>query len=142
MVGINLIVASHELNIIRTTIPVRQKVRRFHPDRHQIIQMEVDNLLRASFIREVKYPEWLANVVVVPKKGGKWRVYVDYTDLNEACPKDSFPLSHKIKLLTQQPGTDYCRFWTLSLGIIKFPCTHLKQRKRTSLHHMGYITMM
>ena len=41
----------------------------------------------------MKYLEWLANVVVVPKKGGKWHVYVDYTDLNDACPKDSFPLS-------------------------------------------------
>ena len=40
----------------------------------------------------MKYPEWLANVVVVPKKGGKWRVYVDCIDLNEACPKESFPL--------------------------------------------------
>ena len=52
----------------------------------------MDNLLRAGFIEKVKYPEWLANVVVVPKKGDKWRVCVDYTDLNEACPKDSFPL--------------------------------------------------
>ena len=52
----------------------------------------MDNLLRAGFIREVKYSESLANVVVVPKKGGKWRVCVDYTDLNETCPKDSFPL--------------------------------------------------
>ena len=40
----------------------------------------------------MKYPEWLANVLVVPKKGGRWQVCVDYTDLNEACPKDSFPL--------------------------------------------------
>ena len=40
----------------------------------------------------VKYPEWLANVVVVPKKGNNWRVCVDYTDLNDTCPKDSFPL--------------------------------------------------
>ena len=71
MVGINLMVASHELNIIPTARPIRQKVRRFCLDRRQIIQMEVDNLLRAGFIREVKYPEWLANVVVVPKKGGK-----------------------------------------------------------------------
>ena len=54
--------------------------------------MDVNNLLKASFIKEVKYPEWLANVVVVPKKGGKWRVFVDYTDLNEACPKDRFLL--------------------------------------------------
>ena len=92
MVGINSTMASHKLNIIPTTRSIRQKVRRFHLDRHQIIQKEVDNLLRACFIREVKYPEWLANVVVVLKKGGKWRVCVDYTDLNEACPKDSFPL--------------------------------------------------
>ena len=54
--------------------------------------MEVDNLLKAGFIREVKYPEWLANMVMVPKKGDKWRVCVDYTDLNEPCLKDSFPL--------------------------------------------------
>ena len=68
MVGINPTVASHELNIIPMARPIRQKVRRFHSDRHQIIKMEVDNLLRAGFIREVKYPEWLTNVVVVPKK--------------------------------------------------------------------------
>ena len=47
---------------------VRQRLRRFHPDPHQIIQVEVDNLLKVGFIREVKYPKWLANVVVVPKK--------------------------------------------------------------------------
>ena len=92
MVGINPTLASHKLNIIATAKPVRQKIRRFHPDRHQVIQTEVDNLLSASFIKEVKYPEWLANVAVVPKKGGKWQVCVDYTDLNETFPKDSFPL--------------------------------------------------
>ena len=92
MTGVNLENASHKLNVLPSARPIRQKVRRFHPDRHQIIQAEVDNLLKAGFIREVKYPEWLSNVVVVPKKGGKWRVCVDYTDLNDACPKDSFPL--------------------------------------------------
>ena len=72
MIGINPTVTSHKLNIIPVTRLVKQKVRRFHLDRHQIIQKEVDNLIRASFIREAKYPEWLANIVVVPKKGGKW----------------------------------------------------------------------
>ena len=67
-------------------------MRRFHPDRHQVIQVEVDILLKTRFIREIKYPEWLANVVVVPIKDGKWRVCVDYIDLNEACSKDNFPL--------------------------------------------------
>ena len=92
MTSINPVHASHKLNGIPPARPIRQKVRRFHPDHHRVIQAEVDNLLKAGFIREIKYPEWLANVVVVPKKGGKWRVCVDYTDLNEACPKDSFPL--------------------------------------------------
>ena len=92
MKGIDPVDASHKLNVTPLARPVRQKVKRFHPDRHQIIQAEVDKLLKARFIREIKYPEWLANVVVVPKKGGKWRVCVDYTDLNKACPKDSFPL--------------------------------------------------
>ena len=92
MAGINPVHASHKLNVIPSARPVRQKVRRFHPDRHQVIQVEVDNVLKAGFIREIKYLEWLANVVVVSKKGGKWRVCVDYTDLNEACPKDNFPL--------------------------------------------------
>ena len=92
MTGINSTHASHKLNVVPSARPIQQRVRRFHPDRHQIIQAEVDNLLKARFIREIKYPEWLANVVVVPKNGGKWRVCVDYTDLNDAYLKDSFPL--------------------------------------------------
>ena len=92
MAGINPVYATHKLNVISSARSVRQKVRRFYLDRHQVFQEEVDNLLKARFIKEIKYPERLANVVVVPKKGGKWRVCVDYTDLNEPCPKDSFPL--------------------------------------------------
>ncbi|XP_074297565.1 uncharacterized protein LOC141628304 [Silene latifolia] len=64
------------------------------PERNEVINQEVDNLLVAGKIRKVKYPEWLSNVVVVPKKNNKWRVCVDFTDLNKACPKDPFPLPH------------------------------------------------
>ena len=53
---------------------------------------EVRKLLEASFIREVYYPDWLANVVMVKKNNEKWRMCVDFTDLNKACPKDSYPL--------------------------------------------------
>ena len=53
---------------------------------------EVDKLLVVNFIREVYYLEWLANVVMVKKANGKWRMCVNFTDLNEACPKDNFPL--------------------------------------------------
>ena len=63
--------ASHKLNVVSSARPVRQRVRRSHLDRRQIIQDEVDNLLKVGFVKEVKYLEWLANVVVVLKKGGK-----------------------------------------------------------------------
>ena len=52
----------------------------------------MEKLLEAGFIREVFYPEWLANVVMVKKNNDKRRMCVDFIDLNKACPKDSFPL--------------------------------------------------
>ena len=61
----------HKLNVIPFSCLVHQKVRRFHPDRQKIIQMKIDKLLVVRFIREVKYQDWLANVVVVPKKNEK-----------------------------------------------------------------------
>ena len=71
MIGINPMRASHKLNVVSSARTVRQRVRGSHPDHHQVIQVEVDNLLKVGFIREVRYPEWLANVVIVPKKWGK-----------------------------------------------------------------------
>ena len=57
-----------------------------------MINEEVNKLLQALAIREVDYPDWLANAVLVKKANGKWRLCIDFTDLNRACPKDSFPL--------------------------------------------------
>ena len=57
-----------------------------------MIKQELDRLLEVGFIKEIHYLEWLSNVVVVPKKNGKWRVCEDYRNLNDACPKDTFPL--------------------------------------------------
>ena len=64
----------------------------FAPERDQAIVEEVRKLQDASFIREVYYPNWLTNVVMVKKASGKWRMCVDFTDLNKACLKDSYPL--------------------------------------------------
>ena len=64
----------------------------FAPERNQAIAEEVCKLQEASFIREVYYLDWLANVVMVKKASGKWRMCVDFTDLNRASPKDSYPL--------------------------------------------------
>ncbi|KAL6323348.1 hypothetical protein AAG906_029355 [Vitis piasezkii] len=71
MPGIHLSIASHWLNVLSSSRLVHQKVQRFHPNRQKIIQIEIDKLLAVGFIREVEYPDWLANMVVVPKKRGK-----------------------------------------------------------------------
>ena len=64
----------------------------FFPEIENAIKEEVQKLIAAKFIREVYYLDWLANVVMVKKANGKWRMSVDFTNLNKACPKDSYPL--------------------------------------------------
>ena len=64
----------------------------FAQERDRDIAEKVRKLLEADFIREVYYPNWLANMVMVKKANGKWRMCVDFTNLNKACPKDSYPL--------------------------------------------------
>ena len=63
-----------------------------------------------GFIREVQYSEWLANVVVVKKKNGKWRVCIDFTDFNKSCPKDPFPLPHIDKVVDATAGHQLMSF--------------------------------
>ena len=65
---------------------------------------EVDKLLTKNFSREVFYPDWLVNVLMVKKNTGKWRMCVYFTDLNKACPKDSFPLPRIDQLVDSIAG--------------------------------------
>ena len=92
MPGIDLSVITYSLNVHLSSKHMRQKKRVFAPERDNVIKEEVQKLTLAKFIREVYYPDWLANVVMVKKANGKWRMYVDFTDLNNACPKDNYPL--------------------------------------------------
>ena len=92
MLGIDPSVITYRLNVYPSSKPVRQKKRVFAPERDNAIKEEVQNLSTAKFIRKVYYPNWLANVVMVKKANGKWRMCVDFTNLNKACPKDSYPL--------------------------------------------------
>ena len=71
---------------------MKQRVRRQSTEKQAFIVQETRKLEAVGVIREVRYPDWLANPVVVPKKGGKGRMCVDFTNLNKACPEDPFPL--------------------------------------------------
>ena len=92
MPGISENVIQHQLNMDPGKKPVQQRRKVFALERNKAIMDEVNKLLAAKFIREVYYLEWLANVVIVKKANGKWRMWVDFSNLNQACPKDSFPL--------------------------------------------------
>ena len=92
MGGIDPTVITHKLHTNPSFKSVKQKRRSFAPERQKAINEEVGKLLQAGAIREVEYPEWLANVVLVKKANGKWRICIDFTDINKACLKDSFPL--------------------------------------------------
>ena len=78
--------------------------RIFAPEHNRAITKEVEKLLEADFIREVFYLDWLANMVMVKKSNGKWRMCVDFTDLNKACLKDSFPLLRTDQLIDSTAG--------------------------------------
>ena len=85
-------IIQHWLNVDLEKKPVHQRRRVFALKRNKTIMNEVNKLLVTKFIWEVYYSEWLANVVMVKKANGKWRMCMDFMDLNQACPKDSFPL--------------------------------------------------
>ena len=92
MGGIDPAIITHRLNVSPSFKPVKQKRRSFTPERQKAIKEEIGKILQAGVVREVEYPEWLANVVLVKKANGKWQLCIDFTDVNRACLKDSFLL--------------------------------------------------
>ena len=92
----------------------------------------MDNLLKDGFNREVKYSKWLANVVVFPKKWGKWRVCVDYTSLKTCvCPKDNFPLPHIDQIIDVSAGDGMLSFLDAYSGYHQIPM-YLPDVEKTS----------
>ncbi|CAL9017943.1 unnamed protein product [Prunus brigantina] len=110
MPGISPDVISHKLSISPTCKPVRQKRRSYDTERYEAMRNEVDKLKAIGFIREATYPVWLANSVMVRKAKGGWRMCQDYTDLNKACPKDSFPLPRIDQLVDATVGHELLSF--------------------------------
>ncbi|GKC08511.1 reverse transcriptase domain-containing protein [Tanacetum coccineum] len=92
MTGVPRHIAEHRLNVRKGCSPVRQKKIGQAADRNQAIQEEVRKLVEAGITREMHYHDWLSNPVMVKKHDNSWRMYVDFKDLNKACPKDGYPL--------------------------------------------------
>ncbi|RDX87969.1 hypothetical protein CR513_30493, partial [Mucuna pruriens] len=89
MSGIDPDFLCHRLSISLGGRPISQKRRRLGEEKKREVMAKIAKL----FIQEVKYPNWLSNVVIVKKSTGKWRMCIDYTNLNRACPNDPYPLA-------------------------------------------------
>jgi hypothetical protein len=103
-------VAEHSLDIRAGARPVKQHLHRFDEEKHRAIGEEVHKLMVAGFIKEVFHPKWLANPVLVKKKGGKWRMCVDYTGLKKACPKVPYPLPRIDQIVDSTAGCETLSF--------------------------------
>ncbi|KAL0430500.1 UNVERIFIED_CONTAM: Transposon Ty3-G Gag-Pol polyprotein [Sesamum radiatum] len=110
LTGIDPKVIMHKLNGNLNFRPVRQKKKNFGQERNEMIKEEVEKLLTVGYIHPVQYLEWLANVVLVPKLNKKWRMCIDFTDLNRGCPKDSYPLPRIDALVDATAGCEIMSF--------------------------------
>ncbi|KAL0286559.1 UNVERIFIED_CONTAM: Transposon Ty3-G Gag-Pol polyprotein, partial [Sesamum angustifolium] len=104
--GIDPNVITHYLNINPNAKLVKQHKRHFGLKKDKIIQAEVDKLMALGHIEEIQFPEWLSNVVLVLKPGGKWRMCIDFRDLNKARPKDCYPLPRIDQLVQSTSGCE------------------------------------
>ena len=104
------LVASHKLSIYKEARYISQKKRKLGEERRLEAKVEADKLLNAGFIEEAQYTTWLSNVVFVKKASGKWRMCVDYTDLNKACPRDAYPLPNIDRLVDGATGNKMLSF--------------------------------
>ncbi|XP_057950900.1 uncharacterized protein LOC131145724 [Malania oleifera] len=139
MPGIDPAVIEHRLQVNPNHRPVKQKKRSFAMERIKIIDEEVTKLLQANFIREVDYPEWLSNVVLVRKPNGKWRTCIDFTDLNKACPKDSFPLPRIDQLVDSTSGHELLSFMDAYSGYNQIPMSPTDEEKTFFVTERVYI---
>jgi len=96
----------HNLNIFKGFKQVKQTLRQFSEPKRRAMGEELAKLLEAGFIREIMHTEWLAYVVMVPKKDKSQQLCVDFKDLNKACPKDPFPLPRIDQIMDATAGHD------------------------------------
>jgi hypothetical protein len=110
MPGISREVIEHKLGIDPAFKPIKKRERRYTPERCETIRLEVNKLLEVGFIRPVDYLSWLANPILVEKSDGSWRMCIDYTSLNRACPKDEYPMPRICQIVDSMTSCELLSF--------------------------------
>jgi len=138
-------VACHQLTVDPGVSAVAQRHRKQSPEKSEAAEKAVKDLLEANFIYEAKYTTWISNVVLVKKSNGKWRMCVDYTDLNRACPKDAYPLPNINKLVDNSSGYKLLSFMDAYSGYNQIPMAEEDKNKtafRTESGNYCYNVML
>jgi hypothetical protein len=110
MPGMPRELGEHSLHVRPDAKPVKQPLWRFAEEKRKAMGEENARLLAAGFIMEVFYPDSLVNPVFVLKKNNTWRMCIDYTSLNKACPKDPFTLPRIDQVIDSTVGYDLLSF--------------------------------
>ena len=85
-------IVEHRLPLKKGFRPFQQRARQMKAEILEEVKKEVQKMLDAGFIRPCRYAEWISSVVPIQKKDGRWRVCVDFRDLNRVTPKDEYPM--------------------------------------------------
>ncbi|GAU51986.1 hypothetical protein TSUD_417870, partial [Trifolium subterraneum] len=137
MPGIDPEVACHQLTIDLRASAVVQHRRKQSPEKAEAARKAVKDLLEANCIAEAQYTTWLSNVVLVKKSNGKWRMCVDYTDLNRVCPKDAYPLPNIDKLVDNSSGFKLLSFMDAYSGYNQIKMAEIDKKKTAFMTETG-----
>ncbi|KAK7279755.1 hypothetical protein RJT34_24812 [Clitoria ternatea] len=137
MPGIDPAFCYHKLSVYPETRPVAQKKRRLGPEKQKAVCQQTEELLKAEFIKEIRYSSWLSNVVMVRKSNGKWRICIDYVDLNHCCPKDPYPLPNIDRMVDDSSGYQYLSFMDAYSGYNQISMCEEDQEKTAFINDRG-----
>lgn len=114
-------ISYYKLTIRKYVRSVKQKRRFFNQERYDAISAEVEKLLQVGFIRDVEYPKWVSNVVLMKMSNGKWRMCVDFIDLNKPYLNDCFPLPKNDQLVDSITVHSLLSFMVAFFGYNQIP---------------------
>ena len=131
----------HRLNVDPLFPPKKQKSRRSAKKHVEAIKLVVKRLKEVGAIRKIFFLKWLANTMAVKKKNGKWRVCVDFTDLNRVCPKDPFPMpkiDQLVNVMYGYPNANY-HYTVIPFGLKNARATYQRMMMRMFRDKIGCI---
>ncbi|XP_019159996.1 PREDICTED: uncharacterized protein LOC109156598 [Ipomoea nil] len=143
MPGIDRRIITHKLAVDPSGKPVHQRKRYMSAERREFVKKEATALLNVGHIKEIYYPQWLSNVVLAPK-GSTWRMCMDYTDLNRACPMVRFPLPNIDQLVDETAGCELMSFMDAFRGYHQISMHEEDAEKTAFTTHEGifcYVVM-